>query len=251
MSANQQSIVERTELQIPETLDLASRERLIARLEYERGVEQARFRYPDPHRLEITYDPSTIDPKALLTALSQHGLSASIVSGLKTCVERVLVAIDHEGISASALDYIGRIASGHANLHLCLYCRLPALPPELREHQGSENEARERELGRELAARVEAWVAIKRAAVQPLLEQARSTLESAGVPGEAIEIEISRDASRGESLAEALLRVAQASGCHTIALARTHGNVIHDFAHRHTADSLLHKGAGFAFWVIE
>jgi hypothetical protein len=251
MPANQQSIVERAELRIPETLDLTTREQLIARIEYEPGVEQAQFHYPDPHRLEIIYDPSAIDPNALLTAITQQGLTPSIVGGFGDRVERVLVAIDQDGISEPALDYIGRIAAGHANLHLCLYCRLPALPPELREHQGSENEARERELGRELAARVEAWVAMKRAAVQPLLERARSTLECAGVPCEAIEIEISRDASRGESLAEALLRVARASGCHTIALARTHDNFIHDFAHRHTADSLLHKGAGFAFWVIE
>jgi hypothetical protein len=251
MSDKQLSTVERAELQIGETLDLSSREWLIAKLEHEQGVQQARFHYPDPHCLEISFDPAAFSTSTLLDAVRRHGLSASIISKLVPRVERVLVAVDEQGISTPVLEYIGRIACGHDNLHLCLYCRLPALPPELREHQGAENEARERELGNELSARVAAWVAVKRDAVQPVLEQARSTLESVGIPSDTIEIETSWDASVGESLAEALLRVARASGCHTIALARIHDTVIHDVIHRHTADSLLHSGAGFAFWIIE
>jgi hypothetical protein len=232
-------------------LNLSDREWLIRELKHERGILKAQFAYPDLHHLRITYDSSAFGDSTLLDAVTRHGLSAEFPTSEGPRVERVLIAIDPEGESTSTIDYVGRIAAGHENLHFCLYCRLPALPPALREHGGSEDPARERELGLELSAKVEQWVSEKRDELRPVLQGARSRLLSAGVPETAIEIESSWDASPGESLAEALIRVAHASGCYTIAVSRQHGSALSELMHHHTGDELAKVGSDLVLWIVE
>lgn len=232
-------------------LDLSDREGLIAELEHEQGILKAQFAYPDLHHLRITYDSSAFGESRLLEAVERLGLSAEFPPTEGEGVERVLIAIDPEGESTNTIDYVGRIAAAHENLHFCLYCRLPALPPELREHGGSEDPARQRELGRELSAKVDQWVSEKRDELRPILEAARSRLLSAGVPETAIEIELSWEASPGESLAEALIRVAHASGCRTIAVSRHHGSFLSELTNRHTGDELVRTGSDLALWIVE
>lgn len=238
-------------LSLSMSLNLSDREWLIAKLEDERGVLRAQFTYPDLHHLRVVYDPSSVSDKVLLDSVERLGLSAQFPQSEAPQIERVLVAVAPGGESTTTLDYVSQIATGHENLHLCLYCRLPALPPALREHGGSENAARERELGLELSAKVDQWISEKRDELRPVLEMASARLQSAGIPETAIEIESSGDASRGESLAEALVRVARASGCHTIAVSRQHGSIASELLRRHTSDTLAHIASGLALWIVE
>jgi len=165
--------------------------------------------------------------------------------------ERILVAIDSEGQSAATIDYVGRVAAGNDNLTLCLYNRIPGLPPELREHGGSEHADREQALGETLSERVKAWRAREQAEALPALEEALRALVAAGVSEDLIELETSWDASKGESLAEALARVARENGCKTIAIARQRLSGLQELIHHHTSDALLHAGTGLALWVVE
>ncbi len=165
--------------------------------------------------------------------------------------ERILVAIDSEGKSAATVNYVGRVATGNDNLVLCLYSRIPRLPPELREHGGSENADREQELSNLLSDKVEAWRAHEQAEARPALEEAQRDLVAAGVSEDAIELEASWDASMGETLAQALTRVARKCRCRTIAIARQPLSGLQELIHHHTSDALLHAGTGLALWIVE
>jgi len=165
--------------------------------------------------------------------------------------EKILVAIDSDGNSAATIDYVGRVAAGNNKLTLCLYNRIPGLPPELREHGGSEDPDREQALGDILSKQVNAWRGQKQAEAHPVLEAAQHRLMAAGVSKDAIKLESSWDASMGESLAEALTRVARKKGCQTIAIGRQPLSGLHELIHHHTSDALLHAGTGLALWIVE
>ena len=166
-------------------------------------------------------------------------------------VEKVLVAIDSEGESVATVDYVGRIAAGSDKLRLCLYTRIPVLPPELREHGGSEDPDREKELGIRLSEKAASWRAQEQAKARPVLEEAQRRLLMAGVSEDAIELQDSWDASMGETLAEALIRVAHQSGCQTIAIGRPRLSGLQELIHHHTSDALLQSGKGLTLWVVE
>jgi nucleotide-binding universal stress UspA family protein len=165
--------------------------------------------------------------------------------------EKILVAIDSDGKSAATIDYVGRVAAGNDKLTLCLYSRIPGLPPELREHEGSEDPDREQALSDVLSEKVDAWRGQKQAESHPVLEAAQHKLIAAGVSKDAIKLESSWDASMGESLAEALSRVARQTGCQTIAIGRQPLSGLRELTHHHTSDALLHAGTGLALWIVE
>lgn len=232
-------------------LALRDREALIAVLDHERGVSSARFSYPDLKTLSIQFDTEAFSPTTLLNLIKRHHVAAQIIDNKTPQIERILVAIDRDNQSDETINYVGRIAAGHTELPISLYSRLPGIPPELREHGGSENPTLETELGRQLAKQVESWRSKRREEEHRLLEDARKKLITAGVGNNAICQETSWEASLGESLAEALLRVAHASGCHTIALSRSHYSLIQELTHHHASDTLAHIGTGMTIWIID
>lgn len=174
-----------------------------------------------------------------------------------TAQKRVLLAVDESRAAHRALHYVGEIISGRSDFQVDLYHRLPALPPELREHGGSEYPQRETELGRELSRRIAAWVSSLKSDLQPTLEKLKKELVDCGLSPAAVHFCIDEDVYPGETLADALRRVGSERKCRTIAVAREHVPVIDGFdgfdgffAH-HTGDELVREGTGFAVWVIE
>ncbi len=236
---------------INETLSLSDREWLITKLETALRVRIARFAYPEIHHLQIVYEREHFSQSTLLDALTRYRVNAKVLTRTAPTIERVLVAIDADGLSDRTIEYVGRIAAGHDNLHLCLYSRLPGLPPEIGEHGGAENANREQLLDNKQSDDIIRWREQKRREAQPALEDARDALLSAGVFKDAIELESSWDASLGESLAEALKRVARATGCRTIVVARSHLSKLQELVHHHTADALVHAGNGMTLWIVD
>lgn len=171
--------------------------------------------------------------------------------------KRILIAVDRGRAAHRALLYVGAIIAGRSDFHLDLYHRLPALPPELREHGGSEYPQRETELGRELSRRISAWVSSLKADLQPTLEKLKKDLVDGGLSPASVQFCIDEDVFPGETLADSLRRVAEERGCRTIAVAREHVPVIDGFDGfdrfftHHTGDELVREGAGFAVWVVE
>ena len=169
-------------------------------------------------------------------------------------VERILVAIDDSPATERTLRYVARIVNGRTGHHTVLYHRLPALPPELREHGGSSDPERESQLGRELSQRVAQWIEGLESYFRPRLEASRDQLIEAGVPAKSIDLCLDEDVSPAESLADALKRVAGERRCHTIVVARDHIRAmagIDALLHRHTSDALVREGRGMALWVVE
>jgi len=171
--------------------------------------------------------------------------------------KRILLAVDDSAAAQRALHYVGGMTAERPDFHVVLYHRLPALPPDLREHGGSEYPDRETELGRELSQRIADWVAGLETELQPTLDKLKQELVGFGLPADAVDYCIDKDVYPGETLAYALRRVARERQCSTIAVARDHvptiaGHEAFDgFFRHHTGDELVRKGAGFAVWVIE
>lgn len=165
--------------------------------------------------------------------------------------QRILIAVDDSEAACRAIDYICQVLGGRADFELLLYHRLPPLPPELREHGGSEHPERESQRREELASQVAQWVRGLEEQTRPVLEQHRRRLVAAGIPESAIRFVLDEDVAPGESLDEALRRAAQARGCHTIVIAREHLSGIREAFGRHVSDELARKPAGFAVWVVD
>lgn len=165
--------------------------------------------------------------------------------------ERILLAVDDSNAARRSVRYVGQMVAGRSDVAVLLYHRLPALPPALREHGGAEDPQRETELGRELAERIAEWVDGLEADFLPTLNALRDELAAYGVPPEAVSFVIDRDVFPGESLADALRRVARDRDCHTIVVAGEHVPGIHGAFYQHTGEALVKAGSGFALWVVE
>jgi hypothetical protein len=174
----------------------------------------------------------------------------------KAAQKRILLAVDDSRAAHRALQYVGMMIAGRPDFHVVLYHRLPALPPELREHGGSEFPPRETELGRELSQRIAAWVSTLEADLQPTLVELKEELVKCGVAPDAVDFCIDRDVYPGETLAFELRRMARERQCGTIAVAREHVPIVDGFGEldgffrHHTGDELVRKGAGVAVWVV-
>ncbi|HYW92629.1 MAG TPA: hypothetical protein VFA95_09270 [Gammaproteobacteria bacterium] len=168
--------------------------------------------------------------------------------------ESLLVAIDDSEAAGRALAYVGRVLGSRPGFRVLVYHRLPELPPRLREHGGSSDPERETELGRELARLIAEWVSGLEVRLEPIMRKSHAVLREAEVPDSAIELLLDRDVFPGESLCDALIRVARQRGCHTIAVSREHVHGIEgidELLRRHTGDRLVRTGEGLAVWVIE
>lgn len=236
---------------IRNALTLAEREQLVAIIDHEPGINHAFFSYPEKRRLNVYHESSAFSLETLVDVLKRQRLDVVPETRDIHDIDRVLVAIDDSVETTRTLDYVGRIVKGRANLHVCLYSRLPGLPSQLREHGGSEDPIEESRLSQELSEAATAWLEEQQEIMRPLLDAARSRLLEAGIDSDAISREHSWDASAGESLAAALMRVARASGCHTIAVGRHHSTHLLEKLHRHTSDALSSSAVGFALWIIE
>lgn len=169
-------------------------------------------------------------------------------------LKRILLAVDDSTAARRALQYVGEIVAGRSDFHVDLYHRLPALPPDLREHGGSELPRRETELGRELSARIAEWVSSLREDLRGNLEILKEGLLGLGMAADRIDFCIDEDVFPGEPLTAALCRIARKRGCNTIAVSLHHVPIIdgfEGFLSRHTGDALVRHGTGFAVWVIE
>lgn len=118
--------------------------------------------------------------------------------------KRILLAIDDSKAAHRALQYVGEIAGGRNGFHVDLYHRLSALPPELREHGGSEFPDRETELGRQLSQHIAQWVASLKAELEPTLDMRKQELVDWGLAPGAIRFCIDEEVYPGETLADAL-----------------------------------------------
>ena len=71
---------------------------------------------------------------------------------------RLLVVLDDSAASRSAVKYVGKFVGKRRRFRICLVHVLPPLPPELLEHGGSEDPAKEARLEADLKAEQQLWI---------------------------------------------------------------------------------------------
>jgi hypothetical protein len=93
---------------------------------------------------------------------------------------RLLVVFDDSVASRRAVKYVGKFVGKRRGFRICLVQVLPPLPPELQEHGGSEDAAKEARLEAHLKAEQHHWISAAKKTAQKGLDQARATLRKAG-----------------------------------------------------------------------
>lgn len=71
---------QRMNLHIDEDIDLERRQEIVALLEWEPGVSQARFEHDDPHHLVVVCDPAYFSAATLVDFVDRHGVHARVAA---------------------------------------------------------------------------------------------------------------------------------------------------------------------------
>jgi hypothetical protein len=77
--------------------------------------------------------------------------------------------------------YVGKFVGKRRGFRICLVQVLPPLPPELQEHGGAEDPAKEARLEAQLKAEQHHWISAAKKTAQKGLDQARATLRKTGI----------------------------------------------------------------------
>ncbi len=181
---------------------------------------------------------------------SWQSSSTDNVGYTTTQSKKILVVLDGSDASMRAVNYMSDVIGEDKNCHVCLLHVLDPLPPKLREFRGSENPKEEEQLDEELEQRTEQWIAQSERRSLPTLKKARSILNHAGVPAEAVEVEFWEPVNR-EDLVDDILQLGRKDGCGTIVVGRKSFSWIKEIFHHHVADELVRKGHGLTIWVVE
>jgi nucleotide-binding universal stress UspA family protein len=163
---------------------------------------------------------------------------------------KILVAVDSTDASTQALSYLVRLLENSKGIQFRLFHVLPPIPPEFREHGGSEDPDEELALGKKLAEAQYDWVDKAKSKAQPVMDSAIAVLLEAGINADTISTEFSTSAHPSD-LVDDILEAAQAWQCETIVVGRECCSKFADLFHHHVGEELLQKGKGFAIWIVE
>jgi nucleotide-binding universal stress UspA family protein len=164
--------------------------------------------------------------------------------------KRLLIAVDDSPASRRALRYVSELLRGTQGFAVVLLHMLGPVPTHLKESRGAETPREEEKVEAGLIKGHNQFLKKSAEEARPLLEQAKAMLMSAQVPAEAIE-GYCPELTHGEDFVRDILRAARQRDCATIVIGRESWTGLKEFFVDHTADNLIQKGEGFAFWVVE
>jgi nucleotide-binding universal stress UspA family protein len=159
--------------------------------------------------------------------------------------ERILLAIDATSASDKAVEYVARMVQGAAGHHVHVVHVIEPAPSHVMEAIGPEGSAHG-----ERTRASEHWDAQERAAARGLVTGVRERLLAAGVAEDHVDSG-TLSADQRCSLADGLLDLARDQECGTIVVGRNSLPWYRELAHRHPADELVHKAAGYTVWIVE
>ncbi|MBS0169809.1 MAG: universal stress protein [Nitrospira sp.] len=160
---------------------------------------------------------------------------------------RILVAVDGSKDSMRAVKYVGQLLCATPGVEVTLYHVLDPLPPELREHGGSEYPIREEQLGRQLRKDQKTWYGKERKLESTILLKARRTLEKTGFKGS----HIHRKFGEAADVAESILGEARRGRYKTIVVGRHGVSGLTKVFFGGITHRLLQKATGCIIWVVE
>jgi nucleotide-binding universal stress UspA family protein len=160
---------------------------------------------------------------------------------------KILVAVDGSENSNHAVQYVGAMLKGAADVKVTLFHVLKALPAELLEHGGSEDPATEVRLGAQLRQDQDAWYKKEREAKCGILTQARDLLAKAGFDTNRVSLKFGHD----EDVAQNILEEAREGGYSTVVVGRHGASRIKRFFGGGVTDHVLGQCADLTIWIVE
>jgi K+-sensing histidine kinase KdpD len=163
---------------------------------------------------------------------------------------RLLVVLDDSVASRRAVKYVGKFVGKRRGFRICLVQVLPPLPPELQEHGGSEDPAKEARLEAHLKAEQHHWISAAKKTAQKGLDQARATLRKAGISAGTLQALFS-EPGEGPDAADDILNMARGRRCRTVVVGRQSVSWFHELFSHELSEELLRRGKGFCVWAVE
>ncbi len=163
---------------------------------------------------------------------------------------RLLLLVDESAASKRMVGYVAGIIGRRRNFHLHLLHLMPRMPVQLLETGGADTPEREEEVNAELHRQQEQWIASKRTAARPMLDELIAIMRKSGVSRRSIEIEFT-DPYEAATLDRAVLGLAAERGYHTIALGHDSHSWFREMTGGHLTEHLLRRARGMTLWVVE
>ncbi len=163
---------------------------------------------------------------------------------------RLLVVLDDSAASRRAVKYVGKLVGKRRGFRVCLVHVQPPLPPELLEHGGSEDPAKEARLEVDLKAEQHRWISAAKKTSQKGLDQARAALRKAGISAVTVQA-LFCEPGEGSDAADAILNMARGCRCRTVIVGRQSVSWFHELFSQELSEELLRRGEGFCVWAIE
>lgn len=163
---------------------------------------------------------------------------------------RLLLLVDESAASKRMVGYVAGIIGRRRNFHLHLLYLMPRMPAQLLETGGADTPKREEEVNAELHRQQEQWIASKRTAARPMLDELVAIMRKGGVSSRSIETEFT-DPYEAATLDRAVLGLAAERGCHTIALGHDSHSWFREMTGGHLTEHLLRHAKGMTLWVVE
>ncbi|MDE3110157.1 MAG: universal stress protein [Acidobacteriota bacterium] len=163
---------------------------------------------------------------------------------------RLLIALDDSHASRRAVKYVAKFVGRRKGFRICLVHVLRPLPPELLEHGGSEDPAKEARLQHDLEAEQNRWIATAKKEAQKNLDQAATMLRKAGISARTIQ-SLFCEPGEGPKTADVLLDMAKECRCGTVVVGRRSASWLHELFSQDLSEELLRRGKGFCVWAVE
>jgi nucleotide-binding universal stress UspA family protein len=164
--------------------------------------------------------------------------------------DQVLVAIDDSEGSWKALDHAVARARASKNPRVHLFHAIGPMPPRLREFRGAENPQTERELEGQLEEKQNQWAQSAIEKAEPLLDQARHRIQSAGIKQETIYAHLLVLRHR-QDLVDEILKAAEENHCDAIVVGFNSFPWIKEVLADHLGEELRRKADTIVVEVID
>ena len=163
---------------------------------------------------------------------------------------RLLVVRDDSVASRRAVKYVGEFEGKRRAFRICLAHVLPPLPPELLEHGGSEDPAREAQLEVDLKVAQHRFISAAKRASQRGLHEDRVVLRKAGIAARTVKAAFC-EPGEGTGAAAAILHMARARRCRTVVVGRQSVSWFHELFSHDLSEEILRRSKGFCVWAVE
>ena len=162
---------------------------------------------------------------------------------------RILVALDGIEASPKTVAYVAEMTKDVPDIEIRLFYLIAGIPAEMREHGGSEDPAKEEQLGQELREAQSRWIEDQQKNCAPLLNQMKTNLVERGIPFQAISTD-SCACVQEATIDQCLLEAAHDWNAGTIVVGWDSFPWFEELFKTHIAEKLIHKGEGLALWII-